>query len=68
MFCTNTMGKILLNTTQDNFDDLHQIVDKARKNAKIVKVDRKLLINLLMDHSLLISSLNDLGVRDIENG
>ena len=61
-------SKISLNTTQDNFDDLHQIVDKARKNAKIVKVDRKLLINLLMDHSLLISSLNDLGVRDIENG
>ena len=60
--------KILLNTTQDNFDDLHQVVDKARKNAKIVKVDRQLLINLLMDHSLLISSLNDLGVRDIENG
>ena len=62
------MDKISLNTTQDNFDDLYQIVNKARKNAKIVKVDRKLLINLLMDHSLLISSLNDLGVRDIENG
>ena len=61
-------AKISLNTTQDNFDDLHQVVDKARKNAKIVKVNRKLLINLLMDHSLLISSLNDLGVRDIENG
>ena len=60
--------KILLNTTQDNFDDLHQVVDKARKNAKSVKVNRQLLINLLMDHSLLISSLNDLGVRDIENG
>ena len=60
--------KISLNTTVDNFDDLYQVVDKARKNAKIVKVDRKLLINLLMDHSLLISSLNDLGVRDIENG
>jgi NADPH-dependent glutamate synthase beta subunit-like oxidoreductase len=40
----------------------------VRQNAKSVKVDRKLLINLLMDHSLLISSLNDLGVRDIENG
>ena len=62
------MDKISLNTTQDNFDDLYQIVDKARKNAKFVKVDRKLLINLLMDHSLLISSLNDLGVRDIKNG
>jgi hypothetical protein len=60
--------RILLNTTVDNFDDLYQVVDKARKNAKIVKVDRKLLINLLMDHSLLISSLNDLGVRDIING
>ena len=62
------VDKISLNTTVDNFDDLYQVVDKARKNAKIVKVDRKLLINLLMDHSLLISSLNDLGVRDIENG
>ena len=62
------MGKISLNTTPNNFDDLIEIVNKARKNAKIVKVDRKLLINLLMDHSLLISSLNDLGVRDIENG
>jgi hypothetical protein len=62
------VDRISLNTTVDNFDDLHQVVDKARKNAKIVKVDRKLLINLLMDHSLLISSLNDLGVRDIENG
>ena len=62
------VDRISLNTTVDNFDDLYQIVDKARKNAKIVKVDRKLLINLLMDHSLLISSLNDLGVRDIING
>jgi hypothetical protein len=62
------MNKILLNTTQDNYEDLHEIVDRARKNAKAVKVDRKLLINLLMDHSLLINSLNDLGVRDIVNG
>jgi len=62
------MNKILLSTTQDNYEDLHEIVDRARKNAKIVKVDRKLLINLLMDHSLLINSLNDLGVRDIVNG
>jgi len=62
------VDRISLNTTVDNFDDLYQVVDKARKNAKIVKVDRKLLINLLMDHSLLISSLNDLGVRDIING
>ena len=61
------MDRIFINTTQDNFDDLHQIVDRARKNAKIVKVDRKLLINLLMDHSLLIDSLNSLGIRDIEN-
>ena len=60
--------KISLNTTPNNFDDLIEIVNKARKNAKSVKVDRQLLINLLMDHSLLISSLNDLGVRDIENG
>ena len=62
------MDRISLNTTQDDFDDLYQIVDKARKNAKFVKVDRKLLIGLLMDHSLLISSLNNLGIWDIENG
>ena len=62
------MDRILLTTTQANFDDLHQIVDKARKNAKSVKVDRILLTNLLMDHSLLINSLNSLGVRDIKNG
>ena len=62
------VDRISLNTTVDNFDDLYQVVDKARKNAKIVKVNRELLINLLMDHSLLISSLNDLGVRDIING
>ena len=62
------VDRISLNTTVDNFDDLYQVVDKARKNAKIVKVDRKLLINLLMDHSLLINSLSNLGIRDIENG
>ena len=62
------VDRIALSTSVDNFDDMYEVVDKARKNAKIVKVDRKLLINLLMDHSLLISSLNDLGVRDIENG
>ena len=62
------IDRISLSTTVDNFDDLYQVVDKVRKNAKFVKVDRKLLINLLMDHSLLISSLNDLGVRDIKNG
>ena len=62
------VDRISLSTTADNFDDMYEVVDKARKNAKIVKVDRKLLINLLMDHSLLINSLNDLGVRDIING
>ena len=62
------MDKVFINTTQDDFDDLYQIVDKARKNAKIVKVDRKLLINLLMDHSLLINSLNSLGIWNIDNG
>jgi len=62
------VDRISLSTTVDNFDDMYEVVDKARKNAKIVKVDRKLLINLLMDHSLLINSLNSLGIRDIENG
>ena len=54
-----------LYTNDEEFDLLHQAVDKARKNAKEVKVTRQALINLLMDHSHLVKSVKELG-GDIE--
>ena len=43
-----------LYTNDEEFDLLHQAADKARKNAKEVKVSRQALINILMDHSHLV--------------
>ena len=54
-----------LYTNDEEFDLLHQAVDKARKNAKEVEVPRQALINLLMDHSHLVKSVKELG-GDIE--
>ena len=50
-----------LHTTDESFDTLHQAVDKARKNAKDVKVPRQALIGLLMDHSKLINKVYQMG-------
>ena len=50
-----------VNTTDEQFDLLHQSVDKARKNAKEVKVVRKALLNLLMDHSKFTDILKQHG-------
>lgn len=54
-----------LYTNDEEFDLLHQAVDKARKNAKEVKVSRQALINILMDHSHLVKLVKELG-GDIE--
>ena len=54
-----------LYTNDEEFDLLHQAADKARKNAKEVKVSRQALINLLMDHSHLVKSVKELG-GDVE--
>jgi hypothetical protein len=54
-----------LYTNDEEFDLLHQAVDKTRKNAKEVKVPRQALINLLMDHSHLVKLVKELG-GDIE--
>jgi hypothetical protein len=54
-----------LYTNDEEFDLLHQAVDKARKNAKEIKVTRQALINLLMDHSHLVKLVKELG-GDIE--
>ena len=50
-----------LYTNDEEFELLHQAVDKARKNAKEVKVSRQALINILMDHSHLVKSVKELG-------
>jgi len=50
-----------LYTNDEEFELLHQAVDKARKNAKEVKVPRQALINLLMDHSHLVKLVKELG-------
>ena len=50
-----------LYTTDEDFDTLHLAADKARKNAKEVKVSRQALINLLMDHSHLVKLVKELG-------
>ena len=50
-----------LYTSDDDFDTLHLAADKARKNAKEVKVSRQALINLLMDHSHLVKLVKELG-------
>ena len=52
---------VKLYTTDEDFDTLHLAADKARKNAKEVKVSRQALINLLMDHSHLVKLVKELG-------
>ena len=50
-----------LYTTDTDFDILHSVADKARKNAKEIKVPRQSLLNVLMDHSNFISTIENLG-------
>jgi|TARA_A100001201_G_scaffold124820_1_gene108975 hypothetical protein len=50
-----------LYTTDKDFDLLHQAVDKARKNAKEVKVTRQALMNMLMDHANFIGKIKSFG-------
>ena len=48
-------------TSDTDFDALHQAVDKARKNAKEVKVTRQALMNMLMDHANFIGKIKSSG-------
>jgi hypothetical protein len=40
--------------TQEQFEDLHQSVDKTRSTSTTVRVNKQALVNLLMDHSDLL--------------
>ena len=50
-----------LYTSDEDFDLLHLAVDKARKNAKEIKVSRQSLMNMLMDHANFISVVKQHG-------
>ena len=52
-----------LYTSDKDFDLLHQAVDKARKNAREVKVPRQSILNVLMDHANFIATLKQHGER-----
>ena len=44
--------------TQEQFEALHEALDKVRKNSKSVRVDKQALTNLLQDHSKALSLLS----------
>ena len=46
-----------LYTSDEDFDLLHLAVDKARKNAREIKVPRQSLMNMLMDHANFIGKM-----------
>ena len=50
-----------LYTSDEDFDLLHLAVDKARKNAREIKVPRQSLMNMLMDHAHFITALKQHG-------
>jgi len=58
-------GQMKLYTDDEQFDILHKAVDKARKNAKEVKVSRKALLNLLMDHANMYGMIKQMGEIDV---
>lgn len=47
-----------LYTTKRTFNDLHELADGRGKQRKI---SRQALVNLLMDHSRMITRLRELG-------
>lgn len=57
--------RMKLYTSDKDFDLLHQAVDKARKNAREVKVPRQSILNVLMDHANFITTLKQHG-EDID--
>ena len=46
-----------LKTTDEQFNGLHEALDKVRKTSKTVTVDKQALSNLLMDHSTIAKEL-----------
>lgn len=50
--------EIVLYTSLEEFEKLHEIINSHRANAKEIKVPRQTFMNLLMDHSKMCKELN----------
>ena len=48
------MRKVKLTLSQSDFEELHRVLDRARKGSTCVKVARAALSALLLDHSKLV--------------
>lgn len=46
--------------SQEQFEELHRALDKARRGSNIVKVDRAAFAALLMDHAELHAQISTL--------
>ena len=46
-----------LQTTTNQFHDMHVVVDKARPKTRTVTVEKDALFNLLVDHSKMVGEL-----------
>mgnify|MGYP003626421365 FL=1 len=55
-----------LYTTQEQFENLHTIIDGSRANARSIKMDYQSVINLLMDHSAMLKELGHARVRVVK--
>lgn len=56
-----------LTTNADQYNGLVQQAQGTRKSAKVVKVDRQALVNLLIDHSRLLNKTRG-EWHDVEYG
>ncbi len=48
------MSRLQLATNTDELDDLHRALDGSRESSEFVKVSRKALSNILVDHGRLV--------------
>lgn len=53
------MSKVTLKTTQEQFEEAHEIVDKTRQNTKFMKIPTHIIKNLLEDHSTMVHELRE---------
>lgn len=60
--------QLRLYTTMRQFEELHRRHDRTRSTSKTVTVDRKALINILMDHSRMLDALRKSGRVDMAEG
>lgn len=52
------MTKVKIKTTDEQFYEAHNLLDKVRKNTKDVSVPKEILINLLQDHEAMQEAIN----------